>query len=99
MLVGQLSRLFELFILTVPELHVSFSKIRLSLGTVFEEESARRLYDELRTLDFSRDVLQSVPQNLSVLPVSGVGWSDLAEPHRVTEALARYGAQQKEALG
>jgi hypothetical protein len=84
--VGRLSTLVGLFVLATPELYLSFSKIKLSLGTMFEEETVRRLYEDLRTSDFSREVLQSVPPNLSVLPVGNVGWSDLGEPHRVANA-------------
>jgi len=93
-IVGQLPTLLGLFMLATPELYVSFSKIRPSLGTVLEKEAVRRLYENLRASDFSRDVLQSAAGNLRVLPVSDVGWSDLGEPHRVAEALARLGVEK-----
>ena len=96
MLVGRLQTLLGLFTLAMPELYLSFSKIRPSLGTLFEEEILSRLYEDLRPSDFSRRVLESAAPNLSVLPVSGVGWSDLGEPHRVAKALGRLGRQQKQ---
>ncbi|MFZ1119358.1 MAG: sugar phosphate nucleotidyltransferase [Candidatus Binataceae bacterium] len=97
MMVGQLPTLLGLFTLAMPDLYVSFSKIRPSLGTLFEEEILGRLYQHLRSSDFSRQVLESTACSFSVLPVSNVGWSDLGEPHRVVKALADLGAQQKEA--
>jgi mannose-1-phosphate guanylyltransferase len=97
MMVAQLPTLLGLFALAMPELYVSFSKIRLSLGTLFEEEIVGRFYQVLRSSDFSRQVLESAAHSLSVLPVSNVGWSDLGEPHRVAKALALFGIQQKEA--
>jgi mannose-1-phosphate guanylyltransferase len=94
-IVGRLPTLLGLFVVAMPELYLSFSKIKPSLGTVFEEETVRRLYEHLRTSDFSRHVLESPAANLSVLPVSNVGWSDLGEPDRVAKALARLGFHQK----
>jgi mannose-1-phosphate guanylyltransferase len=84
-----------LFIVAMPELYLSFSKIRPSLGTVFEEETVGRVYEHLRASDFSRHVLESAALNLSVLPVSNVGWCDLGEPDRVAKTLASLGIRQK----
>jgi mannose-1-phosphate guanylyltransferase len=48
------------------------------------------LYEELPTLDFSRDVLELAdPRQLRVLEVRGCGWSDLGTPERVGQTLAR----------
>ena len=48
------------------------------------------LYEELPTLDFSRDVLELAdPRQLRVLAVRGCGWSDLGTPERVGQTLAR----------
>lgn len=96
-MVGRPPALLGLFILAVPELYVSFSEIKPSLGTMFEEKTIQRLYEHLRSSDFSRQVLEPAAVNLSVLPVSNVGWSDLGEPQRVAKALANLGARQKEA--
>ena len=95
MMVSQLQTLLGLFTLATPELYVSFSKIRPSLGTVFEEEIVGRLYQGLRSSDFSREVLESTAGSLSVLAVRNVGWIDLGEPHRVAKALADLSVQQK----
>jgi mannose-1-phosphate guanylyltransferase len=96
-MVAQLPTLLGLFILAMPELYVSFSKVKPSLGTLFEEEILTRLYQCLQPSDFSRQVLESAAHSLSVLPVSNIGWSDLGEPHRVAKALASLGAQEREA--
>jgi len=95
MIVGRMSTLLSLFIAGLRELYVMFSKVRPCLGTVFEEETVRRLYAHLRPSDFSRHVLESATANLSVLPVSNVGWSDLGEPNRVAKVLASLGIRQK----
>jgi mannose-1-phosphate guanylyltransferase len=95
-LVGKLQALLGLFVLTMPDLYVMFSKIRPSLGTLVEEQIVARLYERLGPSDFSRQVLQPAAGSLSVLPVSDVGWSDLGEPHRIAKALADLGAQRKD---
>ncbi len=94
-IVGRLSTLLGLFIVAMPELYLSFSKIRPSLGTVSEAATVRGLYERLPASDFSRRVLESAAVNLNVLPVSKVGWSDLGEPERVAQALARLGFRHK----
>ena len=56
------------------------------------DPSARvaELYEELPTLDFSRDVLELADlRQLRVLAVRGCGWSDLGTPERVGQTLAR----------
>lgn len=94
-IVGHLSTLVGLFAAATPELYVSFLRVRSSLGTAFEEERIRELYEHLSPGDFSRQVLASPTVNLAVLPVRNVGWSDLGEPQRVSKARASLGIQQK----
>ena len=97
MMVGQLPALLGLFILAMPELYVSFWKIKPTLGTVFEEEIVGRFYQGLRSSDFSRQVLESAAQSLHVLPVIDVGWSDLGEPDRVAKAISNLDTRRKDA--
>lgn len=95
MIVGRLSTLLGLFIIAMPRLYSVFSKIRPSLGTCFEDQTVRRLYEHLPSADFSRQILESAATNLAVLPVSDIGWTDLGEPHRVIKTIASLGIQQK----
>ncbi len=90
-ILGRLSTLLGLFMVTMPELYTLFSKIRPTLGSQFEEGAVRKLYRDLHPADFSRQVLEPMPTNLAVLPVGDVGWSDLGEPDRVSQALATLG--------
>jgi len=48
-----------------------------------------RLYDGLRDLDFSRDVLQGNESMLQVLSVPKCGWTDLGTPKRIGMTLER----------
>ena len=45
------------------------------------------LYQQLPSLDFSRDVLEGQEERLSVLPVPSCGWTDLGTPQRVAQTL------------
>ncbi len=92
-IVARVSTLLGLFMIALPKLYLSFARIRGTLGTVFEQETLRRLYDDLPCSSFSDDVLMKNGVNLGVLPVVGVQWNDLGEPHRVIETLDRLGVR------
>ncbi len=55
-----------------------------------DASGAERLYSDLPTVDFSRDVLEGQEASLRVLAVPACGWSDLGTPQRVAETLSRY---------
>jgi mannose-1-phosphate guanylyltransferase len=54
-----------------------------------------RLYDSLRDIDFSRNVVEGTSAPLHVVPVPACGWSDLGTPQRVAECLARLSGSAK----
>ncbi|MGO9058740.1 MAG: hypothetical protein ACLQU2_15320 [Candidatus Binataceae bacterium] len=92
-MVGRLSSLLGLVITAKPQLYSSFAAIRVALGTGLEESKIKALYARLAAVDFSSEVLANVAENVAVLPVRGVEWSDLGEPGRVMETLARLGVR------
>ena len=59
-----------------------------------DEETKRKhlaaVYERAPSLDFSRDVLETSLQLLSVAVVPPCGWSDLGTPRRVAETFTRY---------
>jgi len=85
------SALLSLMRNTVPALVAAFAGVESRLRTPSEDDSLRRLYARLTSTDFSKQVLATRPASLAVLPLSGVGWSDLGEPRRVMATLARIG--------
>jgi mannose-1-phosphate guanylyltransferase len=58
-----------------------------------EATALARLYQELTPADFSKDLLQHVPDRSLVLPMDGIDWCDWGRPWRVTETLARLKRQ------
>jgi mannose-1-phosphate guanylyltransferase len=67
--------------------------LRDALGDARPLEALTRLYSELPSIDFSRDVLSHYPEQLKVLTAPACGWTDLGTPKRVAitvrEALRR----------
>jgi len=82
---GTLGRLIRR---AVPRLVAAFAPLVARVGTPWEDEAARAVYAGLPTTDFSKQVLQTMPADLAVLPVSGLEWNDLGDPARV---LATWG--------
>src|SRR5881628_4075232 len=87
--VARPSTLEQLIRRATPELSEAFAPLRARLGTLWEEETARDVYGRLPSTDLSRHVFQVCAERLAVLPMSGVGWTDLGDPARVHEAQAR----------
>ena len=49
-----------------------------------------RVYGEIDSIDFSRDVLSHQPRSLLVMEDAASGWADLGHPERVISTLDRY---------
>lgn len=87
--VAQAQALHSLLMSALPHTYVAFSTVRPVLNTVFESDTIERLYEDLPASNFSDQVLECSPEHLAVLPVAGVEWSDLGEPHRVLDTISR----------
>lgn len=81
-MVGQATAFLELISAQVPE-------VIPSLASAPDGNDLTAVYDLLRPMDFSRDILAPQPQRLLVVCDAGSGWSDLGNPTRVIDALAR----------
>jgi mannose-1-phosphate guanylyltransferase len=90
-MVGRVGSFLELTRQTIPRVYNSFESIRQSFLTAKEADVLSALYAVIPTSSFSDDVLSVSPNGLAVMRGSGLGWSDLGEPHRVLSVLARKG--------
>jgi mannose-1-phosphate guanylyltransferase len=88
-MVARLPALLTLIRRAMPGLYYSFAAVGPLIDTLLEGEAIRTLYTRILSTNFSRQALAGHPANLAVLPVSGVGWSDLGNPRRVLATLAR----------
>ena len=78
-----------------PELYDSFQDILKAIGTSDERPVIEETYGNLKPVNFSEMILQGLsllrPPRMSVLPVTGVYWSDWGSRHRVVSALKKTG--------
>ncbi len=59
------------------------------------EEAAvmSRVFESLGRADFSRHVLQRIPDQALVMPLEDVDWNDWGSPARIKETLQKYGKE------
>jgi len=75
----------------LPDLWERFQVIRGALGTTREEIVVEEAYREMPVVNISRHMLVRIPDQLGVVPVKGVLWSDWGEERRIFETLGRIG--------
>lgn len=61
----------------------------LTLSAGVQNNDLCSAYRLVESIDFSRDVLGAQPGRLVVIPDDVSGWTDLGNPNRVFDALAR----------
>jgi mannose-1-phosphate guanylyltransferase len=90
-MVGGVQALLRMIQRAVTVLYDKFADVISALNTTREKSSIRALYSEVMATNFSSDVLAKCPDELTVLSVSEVGWSDWGAPQRVYSTLSRMG--------
>jgi mannose-1-phosphate guanylyltransferase len=75
--------LLDAFRSAVPELVRALPADLPGASSADPAERLRMRYAQLAHTDFSRDVLEQVPERLRVVPVPPCGWSDLGTPDRI----------------
>ena len=97
-MVGRVDAFLRMTRVALPALHASFSKLGPTFETEAELKALSELYSTIEDLNFSNEVLAVRPQDLAVMRVGDVGWSDLGEPSRVLTTLAHLGIQSQLAM-
>jgi len=97
-MVGRVDALLKMIQAALPELYSEFSMISSTFETAAEQREMRTLYSRIEETNFSHRVLAARPEDLTVLRVGEVGWSDLGEPARVLSTLARMGMETQLAM-
>ncbi len=87
--------LLHLVSLSAPKLYCSFQQIFKSLGTCRESLTIEKVYRRMDSLNFSKDLLEGFDlhsrNQLSVVPMSGVFWSDWGSENRIIAVLKSIG--------
>ncbi|MBN2339146.1 MAG: NTP transferase domain-containing protein [Acidobacteria bacterium] len=91
--------LIHLVRLSNPALHRSFQRIFNALGTARETPVVERIYRDIPSVNFSRDLLGAIDVytrgQLSVVPMKGVFWSDWGSEQRIQSVLRHYGLHDR----
>src|SRR5271170_836017 len=86
-LVANAPALLSLMARALPAMYREFSRVE-SFAASTDERTLRTVFQDLPPVDFSQSVLAEFPQEFSVLPVTGVSWSDLGDPKRLLAAIS-----------
>ncbi len=97
-MVGRVHALLKMTRRALPEMYAQFATITPAFGTAAERRTLQELYSRIKESNFSHEVLAARPEDLTVMRVGDVGWSDLGEPARVLATLARMGVQTEMAM-
>ena len=97
-MVGRVDALLRMTRAALPDLYADFVAITTSFETTRERRALAELYSRIDDSNFSHEVLAARPQDLAVMRVADVGWSDLGEPARVLATLAHLGVQTELAI-
>jgi mannose-1-phosphate guanylyltransferase len=92
-MVGRVDALLKITRAAMPEMFDAFAAITSTFTTAAEHKALAQLYSQIEDSNFSHQVLAVRSEDLMVLRVGDVGWSDLGEPNRVLSTLARIGMQ------
>ena len=93
-MVGRVDALLRMTRAALPQLYADFNALTPS----FETRALAELYSRIGDTNFSHEVLAQRPQDLAVMRVGDVGWSDVGEPSRVLATLAHLGVQSQLAV-
>ena len=97
-MVGCVDALLKMIRAAMPEMYAAFAAIAPAYETANEHKALAELYSQIEDANFSHQVLAVRPEDLMVMRVGDVGWSDLGEPNRVLSTLARLGVQSELAM-
>lgn len=92
-MVGRADAFLDLFRTHLKETFRMFEVSKRMLLTSQEKPLLRAIYSWLQDANFSSNILEKSTENLMVMRVAGVGWSDLGEPQRVLGALNHLGIE------
>ncbi len=85
--------LWEIGRACLPQMMERFDALLPALGTSQEASALVAAYDRIGPSNFSRDIVERMPQRVMVLPMPDIEWSDLGRPARILAVMERHGAQ------
>jgi mannose-1-phosphate guanylyltransferase len=92
-MVGKVGTFLDMFKRHLPEMFRMFAASAKLFGTTQEPVVLKSIYAWIDDTNFSSEVLERSSDELLVMRVSDVGWSDWGEPQRVVGTLTNLGIQ------
>lgn len=90
-LAAKLQKLWELGWQCFPEMMPLFERLCKAIGGPEEGTVLDAIYQVMPSRNFSSGLLHRVPEQMAVIPLSGVLWSDWGKPERIVETLRKIG--------
>ena len=97
-MVGRVEALLKMTHTALPDLYSAFTAVTPTFESSAEHAAAGQLYTQIEDTNFSHQVLAVRQEDLMVMRVGDVGWSDLGDPNRVLSTLARIGVESQLAV-
>lgn len=97
-MVGRVDALLKMTRAALPQMYDAFAAMTPTFETATEHKAVAELYSQIDDSNFSHEVLAARPEDLMVMRVGDVGWSDLGDPNRVLSTLARIGVESELAM-
>ena len=77
----------------VPDLMERFERLGEHIGSSDEGRVLESIYEGMPKKNFSSDLLQQIPDQVGVVELRGVMWSDWGCPERIVETLRVLGKE------
>ena len=90
-LIANVHTLWEAGRQCIPEVVMPLEQHAGGIGTSREHQRLLNLYRAMPTRNFSSDLLSLIPQQLHMMELTGVYWSDWGRPERIHETIAFMG--------
>ena len=90
-LIANIQTLWEAGRQCIPEVVMPIETHGNGIGTSHERQILMNLYRTMPTRNFSSDLLSLIPQQLTMMELTGVYWSDWGRPERIRETMAFMG--------
>jgi len=87
-LIANVQTLWEAGRQCIPEVVMPLEEHAGGIGTSSEHQRLLHLYRTMPTRSFSSDLLSLIPQQLHMMDLTGVCWSDWGRPERIQETIA-----------
>ena len=89
--VAKVDTLWKLGMYVLPSMIRLLETFMPAIGSERESEVLNGIYETMPMRNFSKDLLEQIPNKVSALDVRGLLWSDWGRPERIRESLLRIG--------